>query len=204
MRYRLIALLISLSICMPALATKYKLDPSHSRIGFKVRNLGIAWVTGNFNKFEGTGEFDEKTRRAWKLKVKIDAASLDTNEADRDKHLRSSDFFDVKKYPNILFVLTNVEYKKKIPTKIHGKITIRGVTKKLSLDVVDWGGTAVDPWGNEKIAFEATGKIDRRDFGLKWNKLLAKGLGLIVGNEVKLILEIQGTKLEELKKVEKG
>jgi polyisoprenoid-binding protein YceI len=179
----------------PAFSSTYKLDESHTNIGFKIKNLGIATVKGKFNKFEGSGTFDPKTKQINKLAVKIQATSIDTNEADRDKHLRSNEFFDVKKFPLLTFESTKVEYKAKIAKKIHGKLTIHGVTKAIVLDV-EWGGVATDPWGNEKLAFEAEAIIDRTDFGLTWNKGLKKAAGLFVANEVKLDLQIQATKMD--------
>ena len=179
-----------------AMGEQYKLDVAHSNIGFKVRHLGISNVRGSFQKFEGTGKFDPKTNKISGIKVKISADSIDTNEPDRDKHLRSDDFFSVAKHPFITFVGTKVEYSGKNPSKIIGDFTLRGVKKTLTLEVEEWGGVAEDAWGNKKLAFEASGKIDRREYGLTWNKGLKKVGGLTVGNDVKLILEVQGMKVE--------
>ena len=177
------------------LGEQYKLDAAHSNIGFKVRHLGISNVRGSFQKFEGSGKFDPKTNKISDIKVKISADSIDTNEPDRDKHLRSDDFFAVAKHPEITFVGTKVEYAGNKPAKIIGDFTLRGVKKKITLEVEEWGGVAEDAWGNKKLAFEASGKIDRREYGLTWNKGLKKVGGLTVGNDVKLILELQGMKV---------
>ena len=148
-------LLISLTVTTSLLAASYNLDASHAKIGFKVRHLGISNVSGRFQKFTGIGNFDEKTGKLSKLIVEIDAASIYTNEPDRDKHLRSEDFFNVKKYPKISFVSTKIEHKGKQPTKIIGKLKMLNKEESITLNVSDWGGTAVDPWGNHKLAFEA-------------------------------------------------
>ncbi|MBT6324978.1 MAG: polyisoprenoid-binding protein [Bdellovibrionales bacterium] len=179
-----------------AFADNYKLDESHTHIGFKIRHLAFANVRGKFDKFQGTGKYDEKTGKLSDLKVTIQAESIDTNEPDRDKHLRSADFFDVAKFKELKFESTNIKFKGKKPSQITGKLTIHGITKSITLDVEEWGGKAEDAWGNQRIAFEATGKIDRRDFGLTWNKGLKKVAGLTVGNDVTFILEIQVIKVD--------
>jgi polyisoprenoid-binding protein YceI len=125
---------------------------------------------------------------------------VDTNEADRDKHLKAEDFFFTEKYPNIQFKSTKVEYAGKIPKKIFGELTLRGVTKDIELSVDEWGGSAVDAWGNQRVAFEASGTIDRRNFGLVWNKATDKVKALTVGNDVKLELDVQGVEVVAEKK----
>lgn len=189
-------LIFTLSVANLALAGNFKLDESHTYLGFKIRHLAFANVRGKFDKFEGTGKYDGKSGKLSNLKVSIQASSIDTNEPDRDKHLRSSDFFDVKKFKELKFVSTKIKHKGKKPTQIIGKLTIHGITKTVKLDIEEWGGQAEDAWGNQRIAFEATGKIDRRDFGLTWNKGLKKVAGMMVGNDVTFILEIQGMKID--------
>jgi polyisoprenoid-binding protein YceI len=184
----------------PLFADSYKLDPSHTRFEFRIKHLMIATVTGHFKKFEGTGTFDPKTKKIGEISVAIDPDSIDTNEPDRDKDLRSPNFFDVAKFKDMSFKSSIIEYKNNVPAKIVGSITMHGVTKPLTLDIVDWGGTVVDPWGNEKLAFEAEGKLDRTDFDLKWNKPLSKAAGVMVGNEVKLKIYVEAYKAEEAKK----
>lgn len=188
--------LVFLFLAIPLFATPYNLDESHTQLGFKVKHLGISYVKGHFKKFQGHGEFDEASGQIKNLDVTIDASSIDTNEPDRDKHLRSGDFFDVANHPKLSFKLIKVNYNGKIPQSIQGKITIRGVTKDITLNITDWGGTAEDPWGNQRVAFEAEGSLDRREFGLTWNKGLKQAAGLAVGNEVKLMLAIEGIKVQ--------
>ena len=191
-----IFLIFSLTLGGLAFADSFKLDESHTHLGFKIRHLGFSNVRGKFDKFQGTGKYDEKTGKLSDLKVNIQADSINTNEPDRDKHLRSPDFFDVAKFKELKFESTNIKYNGKKPSQITGKLTIHGITKTVTLDIEEWGGKAEDAWGNQRIAFEATGKIDRRDFGLTWIKGLKKVAGLTVGNDVSFILEIQGIKID--------
>jgi len=177
-------------------ADDYKLDLSHTHLGFKVRHLGISYVRGQFNQFEGRANYNEKTNNLSNMKVTIDASSIDTNEADRDKHLRSKDFFEVEKYKTIVFESTEIKYKDKNPISINGNLTIHGITLPVTLKIEEWGGTVTDPWKNKRLAFEAKGEIDRRKFGLTWNKGLEKVAGLMVGNEVILQLEVEAIKME--------
>jgi len=188
--------IFTLTLGSLAFADSFKLDESHTHLGFKIRHLGYSNVRGKFDKFQGTGNFVEKTGKLSDLKVTIQASSINTNEPDRDKHLRSADFFDVAKFKELKFESTDIKYKGKKPTQITGKLTIHGVTKTVTLDIEEWGGKAEDAWGNQRIAFEATGKIDRRDFGLTWNKGLKKVAGLTVGNDVTFVLDIQGIKID--------
>lgn len=189
-------LIFSLTLTNYVLADNYKLDESHTHLGFKIRHLGFSNVRGKFKEFTGTGDYDDKTGKLSNLKVSIQANSIDTNEPDRDKHLRSADFFDVEKFKELKFESTEVKYKGKIPHQIIGKLTIHGITDTVTLDIDEWGGKAEDAWGNQRFAFEATGKIDRRKFGLTWNKGLKKMAGLTVGNDVTFVLEIQGIKVD--------
>ena len=188
--------IFTLTLGSLAFADSFKLDESHTHLGFKIRHLGFSNVRGKFDKFQGTGNFVEKTGKLSDLKVTIQASSINTNEPDRDKHLRSADFFDVAKFKELKFESTDIKYKGKKPTQITGILTIHGVTKTVTLDIEEWGGKAEDAWGNQRIAFEATGKIDRRDFGLTWNKGLKKVAGLTVGNDVTFVLDIQGIKID--------
>lgn len=197
MRHLLVTILFLGSLTALTLrAETFKLDDSHNYIGFKIRHLGFSNVNGQFKKSTGTATFNEKTNQLSDIRATIEAASIDTNEPDRDKHLRSEDFFLVDKYPQINFVGTKVNYKGNIPESIEGKLTIRGVTENIILSIKEWGGIAEDAWGNRRFAFEATTVIDRRKFGLTWNKGLKKAAGLTVGNEVTLVLDIQAIKSE--------
>ena len=168
--------------------TTWNIDPSHSSINFSVRHLVIAKVRGRFGSFSGTITLDDDLAHS-KVDVKIDAASLDTREEKRDAHLRSADFFDVEKFPHLTFVASRVEIGGGKATKLQGDLTIHGVTQPVTLTLDDLG-RAKDPWGNDRIAFEAKGTIDRKDFGLKWNQALETG-GVLVGEKVELSIEVQ-------------
>ena len=188
---------------------EYKLDVAHSTIGFKIKHMGFSYVRGRFNKYSGNATFDMKTKTFSKMLVTIDAESIDTNEPDRDKHLRSSDFFDIKKYQKLIFEMEKTISARGTPKKIIGFLTIRGIKKKIVLNVQEWGGIRTDPWGTERLAFEAEAKIDRSEFGLNWNKPLAKEKGIInkvkgvfkkaagqlVGEKVILMISVQGIKV---------
>lgn len=167
--------------------TKWGLDTAHSEVLFKVKHLVITTVTGKFSKFGGTVESDSSDFDGAKVNFEIDTESIDTNNADRDKHLRSDDFFGVEKYPKMVFKgqlnKSNEGY------KLNGDLSIRDVTRNLTLDV-DFNGTVKDPWGNQKAGFELSGKLNRKDFGLNWNAITEAG-GMLVGEEVKLQMSIQ-------------
>jgi polyisoprenoid-binding protein YceI len=167
----------------------YTVDGAHSNVGFEIRHMAIATVRGRFSKFEGTVESDNGTL---KLSGSVDVSSVDTNEAQRDGHLQSPDFFDVAQYPQITFVSTGAHPSGDGQIKLTGDITIKGVTKPIEL-TGEIGENGQDPWGNERIGFELEGKIDRREFGLKWNQTLPNGnLGL--AHEVKLVISVSAIK----------
>jgi polyisoprenoid-binding protein YceI len=176
-----------------AQAATYKLDPVHSVMGFSVKHLVVSKVKGRFNKAEGGFNFDEKTMEASKIDIKLEAASIDTNDKKRDEHLMSPDFFDVKKFPDLHFTADKVTVKKDEAVKVPGQLTMRGVTKPVTLDLT-YGGSIIDPMGNEKIGFSLTGKINRKDWGINWNKTLDKG-GLTVSDEV--MIEIEGEAIKD-------
>jgi len=165
------------------------IDKAHTEIGFKIKHLMISSVRGSFKLFDGSARINGKTGKVSAIDIKIDANSIDTNEADRDKHLRSEDFFDTKKYPTVTFVSSGGELKQNKKTLLKGKLTIRNITKDVSL-LVTYNGSSVDPWGNVHYGFEIEGKINRRDFGLNWNKTLDKG-GVMISDEVDLVIEAQ-------------
>jgi polyisoprenoid-binding protein YceI len=195
MKNFIIALIAVLLAAPTAFAGKYKLDTAHGEVGFKVKHLGISTVRGKFKDFAGAFDWDEKTGKLENLTATIKTSTIDTNEPKRDDHLRSPDFFDAKKFPTIEYKATKVETSANKPTKIIGNLTMHGVTKEVPLDV-KYEGSTKDPWGNEHIGFEATGKINRKDFGLAWNKTLETG-GLLVGEEV--TIEIHGEAVPEPK-----
>lgn len=169
----------------------YKIDPAHSTVAFKVRHL-VSQVSGRFNEFEGSFSYEPDRPETWKAEATINVASIDTNVADRDNHLRSADFFDVATYPIMTFQSTGVEQSdvEGDKAKLHGLLTIHGVERPVVLDLTIHG-VAQDPWGNVRAGFTATTRINRRDFGLEWNKVLETGQ-LLVGEEVDVILEIEG------------
>jgi len=163
----------------------YNVDASHSDIGFKVKHLMISNVKGNFEKFSGSFIMDEKSKKLSALNGTVDVTSIQTQEAKRDAHLKSPDFFDVAKYPTMTMKL--VEQK---GDKVVVALTIKDVTKNVEMDLEDVSGPIKDPWGFTRMAFELHGKIDRRDFNIMFNKVLETG-GFMVGNEVKMDISIE-------------
>jgi polyisoprenoid-binding protein YceI len=184
---------LSLLVATPVFAANYKIDSDHSQVGFKVKHLAISNVTGNFAEFSGTFSFDPKDMKSAKTEAQIAIKSVSTAQAKRDEHLRGDDFFSAEKFPQMKFVSKEVLPMGSETFKLKGDLTIRGVTKPVELDV-SYTGAAKDPWGNERAAFSATGKISRADFGLTWNKALETG-GMVVGDEVTLTIDIEGTKV---------
>lgn len=188
MRLKSLILLATIAAMSPHVwANNYKLDESHTQVGFKIKHLVISTVSGRFNKFSGAFEFDPKKGEVRALNVEIDSTSIDTNEPDRDKHLKSADFFDVEKFPKLTFVSKKTTTKGNKPAKIEGDLTIHGIKKPVTLNV-EYLGTTTDPWGNERIAFEASTQVNRKDFGLKWNKNLDAG-GVMIADDVKIIID---------------
>jgi len=173
--------------------TAWKLDPIHSTVEFSAKHLMITTVKGRITDIEGTIYTDEREPKNSSVTAMLKATSLDTRTDQRDQHLRSADFLDVEKYPEIKFRSTRIHGDKQ-NFKLTGDLTIRDVTKELTLDV-EFDGRTKDPWGGERVGFSANGKIDRRDFGLTWNQALEAG-GVVVGNEIKLSLEIQAIKTD--------
>jgi polyisoprenoid-binding protein YceI len=169
---------------------KWVVDPSHSEIGFKVKHLMISNVKGNFTAYEASIDGEDFTTAP--IKVSIDAASISTQNADRDTHLKSADFFDVETYGTITFESTSFTKVDDEEYTLKGILTIKDVSKEISLNV-EYGGTNTDPWGNEKAAFEVSGKINRKDWGLNWNAALETG-GVLVDEEVKINAEVQFVK----------
>ena len=169
-------------------ARTYKIDKSHSEAVFQVRHL-VTKVRGRFSDFEGTIVFDEASPENSSVDFTIQATSIDTNEPDRDKHLRSEDFFAVEQFKTISFKSKKVVKKGSETFDVVGDLSIRGTTKEITLPVTHLGKVK-DPWGNEKIGFETEITLNRKDYGLKWNAPLETG-GFLVGDEVKVSLSIQ-------------
>jgi polyisoprenoid-binding protein YceI len=175
---------------MPALTgSEWQLDPAHTMVEFSARHLMITTVKGRFGKVSGTVTFDATVPRQPNVEVEIDAASLDTREERRDNHLRSADFLDVEKHPTLRFRGTRIEGDPVGEFELHGELTIRGVTRKVVLDV-SHEGRGIDPWGVEHLGFIAKTRIDRKDFGLLWNVALEAG-GVLVGDEIKISIDAQ-------------
>ena len=169
--------------------TKWSIDPTHSEIGFKVKHMMFTNVSGKFNSFEATIQNEDNNFETSKINFSADTTSVDTNNADRDSHLKSADFFDVDNFPKLSFVSTDVKKINEGEYKISGDLTIKDVTKSIVLDV-EYSGLMTDPWGNTKIGLSLNGKINRKEFGLTWNSTLEAG-GVLVGEEIKLVSEIQ-------------
>ena len=169
--------------------TTWNIDPTHAEIGFAVRHLMLSTVRGRFGAATGTVEFNESNPNASKVDVTIDVTSIDTRQEMRDNHLRSPDFFDVATYPTMRFVSKKIEGDVNGDFTLIGDLTIRGVTKEVSLDA-SLQGRGMDPWGNERMGFEAKGKINRNEFGLTWNQALETG-GVVVSEDVKLSLDVE-------------
>jgi polyisoprenoid-binding protein YceI len=170
-------------------ATTWQIDTVHSGIGFSVRHLIVSKVRGRFTKWSGTLEIDEQNPQASRVNVRIDAASIDTNEPQRDAHLRAADFLDTEHFPEITFASTRVERLSDEELRISGDLTIRGITKPVVLDV-EQGGQIRDPWGNDRRGFAATTTIDRKAFNVSFNQVLDTG-GLALGEKVEITLELE-------------
>jgi len=166
-------------------AGSFTIDPSHSRIGFSARHAMVTKVRGAFNEFSGTGSL---ANGAGSVTVEINVASIDTRSADRDGHLQSADFFDVASFPKITFVSTSVKDSGSDKVVVDGNITIKDVTKPISI-TFEYTGAATDPFGNARVGFEGEAEINRKEFGLTWNAALETG-GLLVSENIKLEFEI--------------
>jgi polyisoprenoid-binding protein YceI len=174
-----------------ATRTTWKLDPSHTLVEFSAKHLMITTVKGRIADVEGTIVTDEKNPRNSSVEATLKAISLDTRTDQRDQHLRSADFLNVELFPEIKFRSTRIEGDKD-SFKLTGDLTIRDVTKPITLDV-QFEGRQTDPWGGERIGFSGSGKFDRREFGLTWNQALETG-GVVVGNDVKINIEVEAVK----------
>ena len=170
---------------------RWNIDASHSTVEFAVRHMMISTVKGHFGKIEGfveAADIQDLTKGAT-IEARIDAASVDTREPQRDEHLRSADFFDVANYPTIEFRSKTIERTGDNRYKVTGDLTIRGVTREVSWDLTYEGG-GKDPWGQERAAFHAETRVNRKDFGLQWNMLLETG-GVLVGDEVRVTVDVE-------------
>ena len=172
-------------------AGRWAVDPAHSKVGFAVKHMGIATVRGEFTEFEGALEIGENVEDS-KAYGTVKVASVDTNEPQRDGHLRSPDFFDVESYPEMTFESTKVEAIDDDEFRITGNLTLHGVTNEVVLHA-EVEGTDVDPWGNERVGLEVTGQLSRGDYGMKFNQALGSG-NMLVADKVTLTLDVSAVK----------
>lgn len=179
------------SIATAVPAGTYNIDPAHSRVGFAVRHLGIATVRGHFGSFNGTFEIDEELASA-QAYGSVETASVDTQEPQRDDHLRSADFFEVERHPRIEFASKEIRPIDEDRFEIVGDLTIRGITREIALSA-EVLGTETDPWGNERVGLEARGELNRKDYGMTFNQVLGSG-NVLVSDKVKLVIEASAVK----------
>lgn len=180
-----------LSVASLSHAAVYDIDQSHSQVGFKIRHL-VSKTGGVFKSYAGSVNYDEAKPETLSVEATIQTTSVDTNEPKRDEHLRTADFFNVEKFPTMTFKSTKTKKVKAGVWQITGDLTLLGVTKPVVLDV-DGGEITNDPWGNTRVGFSAKTKINRKDWGMVYNKVLDKG-ALMVGEEVEISIEIEGIK----------
>jgi polyisoprenoid-binding protein YceI len=173
----------------------WKIDNAHSLVEFSVRHMMISTVRGRFERFSGTVEFNENDPAASSVDVQIEAASINTNEPQRDNHLRSADFFEAETYPHLTFKSTRVEKVDENNGRIYGELTIRNVTRPVVLET-EYNGQAKSPWGSTSAGFTANTKINRKDWNLVWNQALETG-GVLVGDEIKIHIELEIVKVAQ-------
>lgn len=178
-------LALSLLGSVSVFAGNYTVDTTHSNVGFKVKHMMISEVSGKFDTFNGTFDYDEKTKTLKSLNGKIDVNSINTANVKRDDHLKSPDLFDVQKYPSITFTLNKVK-----GDKAYGKLTMHGVTKNVIL-ALENNGVIKDPWGNTRVGLGLSGQLNRKDYGISWNTALEAG-GVAVSENVKLDIQLEG------------
>lgn len=171
----------------------WKVDVAHSSVGFEVKHMMIATVRGRFDDFEGSLSLDDAGQA--RVQGVIRTASINTNESQRDEHLRSPDFFDAVTYPEIRFSSDRIEHVRGDHYRIQGSITIKDVTREIQLDA-EAAGVGTDPWGNQRAAVRAVGELDRTDFELRWNQALETG-GILVGDKVKLVVDVSAVLFAE-------
>ncbi|PJJ54547.1 YceI family protein [Hymenobacter chitinivorans] len=172
--------------------TKWAIDPTHSEVQFKIKHLVISTVTGSFKSFSGEAITENDSFEHAQVNFSLDVQSIDTNQEQRDEHLRNNDFFDAATYPSITFASTGLTKTGDDTYKLTGNLTVKDVTKPVTLDV-EYGGTATDFYGNEKAGFEVTGKINRKEFGLTFHAVTEAG-SIVLGDDVKLFANVQFVK----------
>lgn len=169
--------------------SKWTIDPAHSEIQFKIKHLVISTVTGYFRSFEGSVESVSEDFENAQIRFSADVNSIDTNNEQRDGHLKSDDFFGAEQFPTLTFASSSFKKVSGDDYELKGNITLKGTTKEITLKV-ELGGKAVDPYGNQKAGFEINGKLNRKDFGLNWDAVTEAG-GIVVSDEVRLHLNVQ-------------
>jgi polyisoprenoid-binding protein YceI len=195
MNARFAVLAAALVVASPALAADtYQFDKSHTTVGFQVRHV-VTNVGGKFQDFSGSIKVDRVKPESSSVEFTIQAASINTNEPKRDEHLKSPDFFDVANQPTITFKSTSVKPTGKDTYEVAGNLTMRGVTKPVTLPIT-FLGEGKDPWGNEKMGFELSTTLNRKDYGIIWNKALDQG-GLLLGDEVKVQISVEANKAKQ-------
>jgi polyisoprenoid-binding protein YceI len=172
--------------------TKWNIDKAHSEVQFKAKHLVISTVTGQFNEYDAWLETEGDSLENARAKFEAEVASITTNSTDRDNHLKSEDFFDAANHPKITFESTEFRIIEGNTYEMIGNMNIRGISRQITLQV-EYGGSMVDPWGNTKSGFEITGKLNRHDYGLKWNAVTEAG-GIVVGEYINLSLNMQMAK----------
>lgn len=192
MKRSILLIVLTLFFTFPALslAATWQIDPDHSSFQFKVRHLMVSNVKGDFTKAKGVVTIDDKDISNLKVELTIDAASVNTGHAKRDEHLRAADFFDVAKYPTITFISKKVAKEGPDRLKVTGDLNMHGVTQEVTVNVEGPTQEVKDPWGNFRRGATGTAKINRKDFGLTWNRALEAG-GVVVGEDVDIYIEIE-------------
>jgi len=194
MKTRFAALAVAVALASPALAADtYQFDKAHTTVGFQVRHI-FTMLGGKFQDFSGTIKVDRAKPESSSVEFTIQAASIFTNEPKRDEHLKSPDFFDVASHPTITFKSTSVKPSGDNAYQVTGDLTMRGVTKSITIPVT-FLGEGKDPWGNEKMGFETSTTLNRKDYGINWNKALDQG-GVLVADEVKVQVSVEANKVK--------
>jgi polyisoprenoid-binding protein YceI len=187
---RVVLWILLMIVPVMAHAATWEIDPAHASVEFRVRHLMVTWVKGTFPDVAGTVDIDESDLSKSQVNVTLGTASIDTNNAKRDEHLRSGDFFDTASYPTMTFVSKKIVAEGGLLRQVIGDLTIRGTTREVTLSVGELTPAVKDPWGNTRRGATATAEINRKDFGLTWNKAMETG-GVVVGDEVKITLDVE-------------
>jgi len=183
----------TMSTAVSTETSTWNIDPVHSTAQFKVKHMMISNVKGEFTKITGKLELDESDITKSRVEAFIDATTINTREPDRDTHLKSAEFLDVEKFPNLSFKSTQISKNSEGELSVEGDLTMHGVTRKVVFEVEGPSAATKDPWGNTRIGLSATTRVNRKDFGLNWNSVLEAG-GLLVGEEVAISLDVEFVK----------